>query len=371
MRLGQICWLLLFAAFLVPAVAPPPVRAHDQSFSYANVEWRRDRILVRLTVHRDDAAAVTGSVPPDALMEPDVLAKKAGRLSEFLLGGLRVLGDGQELAMEFEAAEPKPQDRAVTLSFRSRPLRRPVSRLTIECALFPAVPDHETFLTVTQGPRMASQGVLTASHPRAEAYREGLAGTFSAFATYLRTGIHHIFIGPDHILFLVGLLLLGGGLARVLKVATAFTLAHSITLAVAAVGWYSPPGWVVEPVIALGIVYVGAENLRSRPAGGDWRMRVAFCFGLVHGFGFAGVLREVGLPREAMGWALLAFNVGVEVGQALIVTAVLPVLGCIGGLWPRVAPRAIAACSWAIIVAGTFWFLERVIEPARLLSSRF
>jgi hydrogenase/urease accessory protein HupE len=362
--------LLLVIAAVLAGVAPRPACAHDQSFSHADVEWARDRISVVLTVHRDDAASVLGTISPETLMDRAVLNETARRLAEVLAARFRLEGDGDDLALRFQGAEAKPREHAVSLSFRTGTLDRPVTRLKIECGLLPAIADHETFLKVTQGRRLALQDVLTKDHARVEAYSDGPVGALAVFATFLRAGIHHIFIGPDHILFIVGLLLLGGGLARVLKVATAFTLAHSITLAVAALGWVTAPGWLVEPLIALSIVVVGVENIRSRPERRDWRTRAAFCFGLVHGFGFASVLHEVGLPRHAIGWSLLAFNLGVELGQAAIVMVVTPLVAALRAHWPCVAPRAVAACSWAIIAAGTFWFVERMIEPALRLTSR-
>ncbi len=360
----------LLAIAVLAGLAPRSASAHDQSFSHANVEWATDRIDVTLTVHRDDAASVLGTVSPEALMDHGVLNENAGRLADILAARFRLQGDGNDLALRFQAAEARPPEHAVSLSFETDRFDRPVSQLTVEFGLFPAIADHETFLKVTQGRRLALQDVLTTDHARAEIYSDGPAGALAVFLTFLRAGTHHIFIGPDHILFIVGLLLLGGGVGRVLKVATAFTFAHSITLAVAALGWFTAPGWLVEPLIALSIVYVGVENVRSRPGRRDWRTRAAFCFGLVHGFGFASVLHEVGLPRHAIGWSLLAFNLGVELGQAGIVVVVTPLVAALRKYWPRVAPRAIATCSWAIIAAGTFWFMERVIVPALRLGSR-
>src|SRR6185503_11468236 len=160
------------------------------------------------------------------------------------------------------------------------------------------------------------------------------AGAFAVLRAYVEQGVHHILIGPDHILFVIGLLLPGGGMVRLLKVVTAFTLAHSVTLALAALGVVNPPARLVEPLIALSIVWIGVENLRramrarpdAAPLGGDRRAAIAFGFGLVHGFGFAGVLAQFGLPKFALGWSLVGFNLGVEIGQAAIVLAVAPLL---------------------------------------------
>lgn len=170
----------------------------------------------------------------------------------------------------------------------------------------------------------------------------------------------HIFLGPDHLLFVIALLLLGGGLARLLEVVTAFTVAHSITLALATLGGVDPPARVIEPLIAVSIVMVGLDNLRAR-SGRDHRTRLAFGFGLIHGFGFAGVLREIGLPHDALGWSLFSFNAGVELGQACIVAAVAPLLALLSGRWPTLATRVVRYGSCAVVSAGAWWLGERLL----------
>jgi hypothetical protein len=169
-------------------------------------------------------------------------------------------------------------------------------------------------------------------------------------------------IGPDHILFLVGLLLLGGSWVALLKIVTAFTVGHSLNLSLAALNVVTPPATVIEPAIALSIVFVGADNL-VRGTGRDLRMWVALVFGLVHGFGFANVLREFGLPREALGWSLFSYNVGVEIGQLAIVLLVMSVLSAIRRRSATLRQRVAFAGSIVVIAAGTYWFVQRVFFP--------
>ena len=177
--------------------------------------------------------------------------------------------------------------------------------------------------------------------------------------TFLVQGVHHIAIGPDHILFIVGLVLAGGGARRLLRIATAFTLAHSLTLALATLGIANPPARLIEPLIALSIVWVGIENLLGRRR--DLRVAIAFGFGLVHGFGFAGVLREFGLPPGALAASLVSFNVGVEIAQAAIVLTLAPALGGLARWSPTGAPRLVRAGSLAVATAGGFWLVQRVL----------
>jgi hydrogenase/urease accessory protein HupE len=183
--------------------------------------------------------------------------------------------------------------------------------------------------------------------------------------TFIPSGIHHIVIGPDHIAFLIGLLLLGGGWRKLTLIVTAFTLGHSVTLSLAALDIVNPPAWLIEPAIALSIVVVGADNLLQRKEKGrDLRVWVAAAFGLVHGFGFANVLRELGLPQEALGWSLFSFNVGVELGQLAIVLVAASALALVRRRWPKADKWVVVGGSAAVIAAGGYWFVERVFWGA-------
>ena len=193
---------------------------------------------------------------------------------------------------------------------------------------------------------------------------EAPAGTGEVAWSYLVLGVEHILGGVDHLLFVLALLLIvRGGRAIVLTV-TAFTVAHSITLISATLGWVQVPGPPVEAIIALSIVFVAAEvvhGLQGRPgltARAPWV--VAFSFGLLHGFGFAGALAEVGLPQQAIPVALLMFNVGVEIGQLLFVGAALAAGALVAQLkWSRPAWTAYAL-PYAIGAVAMFWTIERI-----------
>ncbi len=184
--------------------------------------------------------------------------------------------------------------------------------------------------------------------------------TLIVIRQFVREGVHHIFIGPDHILFVVGLLLLGGTIKQLLKIVTAFTIAHSITLVLATLNIVTPPARLIEPAIALSIIFVGAHAILARGQTRDWRLLFAFGFGFIHGFGFANVLRAMELPRHALGWSLFSFNLGVEVGQACIVLAVAPALGFLAQKSATLSRRIVAAGSFAVIAAGAFWFTQRL-----------
>lgn len=174
--------------------------------------------------------------------------------------------------------------------------------------------------------------------------------------SFFPLGIEHILTGYDHLLFLIALMLRGGNFWSMLKIITAFTVAHSITLALAALDLVVLPGIFVESVIALSIAYVALENLLPRHAVSR-RWMVSFVFGLMHGFGFSSVLREIGLPKENLLLALLNFNLGVEVGQATIVLLAVPLLMRFRNRrWEK---HIVFAISATIFAAGVVLFVER------------
>jgi len=179
--------------------------------------------------------------------------------------------------------------------------------------------------------------------------------------SFFALGIEHILTGYDHLLFLFALMIGGGSAWSLVRIVTAFTLAHSMTLSAAALELVILPGRIVESAIALSIAYVAAENLFVGERGASKRWLVALVFGLVHGFGFSAVLTELGLPREGLAWSLLMFNLGVEAGQALVIVAAIPLL-----VWLKRSswrPRAVRAMSWGVLAIGLLLFAERAFLP--------
>jgi hypothetical protein len=186
-------------------------------------------------------------------------------------------------------------------------------------------------------------------------------GSSVSFGGMVRMGIEHILTGYDHLVFLFGLVLVGGRFRSLLKVVTAFTIAHSVTLGVAALGLWTPPPSLVEPAIALSIAYVGVENFFVKNAERRWRLTLPF--GLVHGFGFASALREIALPRAEVPMALVSFNLGVEIGQLMVLAAILPLLALLrrSSRFETVGVRGLSAATVAV---GTLWFVLRVVHAS-------
>lgn len=248
----------------------------------------------------------------------------------------------------------------------------PVQELSLDYRLFGDVnPMHRGLLKLEAGATTRS-AVLDPGATAPQRFVLAEAGAWQTLVTYVGQGVWHIWIGIDHILFLVALLLptvlwreagrwvaastFGAVFWDVLKVVTGFTLAHSITLTLATLGWVTLPSRPVESVIAASVALAAANNLW--PVIGGRRWMVAFLFGLVHGFGFAGALAELGLPQGALVWSLLGFNVGVELGQLAIVAVFLPVAFALRAT--RFYRQAVLIGGSALIVGvALWWFAER------------
>ncbi len=224
-------------------------------------------------------------------------------------------------------------------------------------------PGHTHLARVTVGGEVVER-IARSTAPTIEVAAN--PSVWSAAWRFLRLGVEHIFTGYDHIAFLLALLLLGGRFVDLVKIVTSFTIAHSVTLALAALGLLNPPSRWVEALIAVSIIAVAAENLwvlRGTPGASArvavalrHRWRITFAFGLVHGFGFASALQELRLPRSALVAGLVSFNLGVEVGQVSIVALAFPVLSWLRTLphfqprGPRLLSAAIAAFGLALLV---------------------
>ncbi len=282
-----------------------------------------------------------------ALVEQEIEVTADGaRCLPTLEGGGDVEGDGFGLSVAFACPAPP---RAIGVSMAV--LRR-------------LLPSHRHVIRVRSGAR-SEEAVLTAEDPRIDLALSDDASTSAApaarrppFWSAIRIGVEHIVTGWDHLLFLLALLLGTRGLRPIALAISAFTVAHSITLALAALDLFAPSARVIEPAIAASIAYVAFENV-GRP-GASHRWWLTFLFGLVHGFGFAGALRELALSRERLLPTLLGFNVGVEVGQLLVVGAIAPALAFAlrnqGG-----ETQPVRAASLAVGIVGVVVFVARVV----------
>jgi hydrogenase/urease accessory protein HupE len=337
-----------------------PAAAHPVPFSYIDVRVGPGALDVTIVAHIFDVAHDLGIEPVERLLEPSVLASRADAIITLLQNRFELRGDGRPLgAGAWSAPEALPERQSIQVRARFEAASGPFGMITVNASLFPYDPQHQTFLNFYERNAIASQAIISRGRSRVDYFGGTRRGVLAVVRKFVPAGVRHILIGPDHLLFLLGLLLLGGSMWRLLLVVTAFTVANSITLSLAALNIVTPPAGVVEPAIALSIVYVGADNLMVR-GGRDLRGWIAFAFGFIHGLGFASVVREMDLPARALGWSLFSFNVGVEIGQLLVVVAVASALALLRRRSEAAGRRLVLAGSVVVIAAGTFWFIQRV-----------
>jgi hydrogenase/urease accessory protein HupE len=346
-----------------------PAAAHPAPFSYLDLHLDASGLTGTLVVHDLDAAHDLGVANADSLLDPPTAARYRDRLVALLGPRLSLMLDGAPATITWGAIDVVPDRQSLRLAFTVSPSRP--GHVGIHAYVFPYDPIHQTFINIYEDSTLKLQAILDASHQDASYYSGSTQGRWAVVKTFVVSGIEHILIGPDHILFLIGLLLLGGTLSRLTLIVTSFTVGHSITLSLAALDLVSPPSRFIEPLIALTIVVVGADNLLvlrgtkgEAEKASDIRAWLAVAFGLIHGFGFAYVLKEFGLPQAALGWSLFAFNLGVEIGQLLIVGVVAGALLIVRRKSAALARQLALLGSITVIVAGVYWFVQRVFFPA-------
>ena len=344
--------LASLAIFGLTAGLPAALAHTGGSTGYASIIISGNTVRYSLTL--------SPSAVPAAVAE-DLVRARSGRVDDRLLGHLR---DKLALTDQGRPCEPahgfveaqRAEVESVTLVMDFA-CAATVRDLVIHDDLFDVLgPDHHTLAKV-ESPGVTRELAFATEAREARISLGASHETSGGAGSFLLLGVEHILTGYDHLLFLLALLLRGGRLVSLLKIITAFTLAHSVTLAVAVLGLVAIPDRLVESVIAASIVWVAMENLILREAPSQ-RWLVSFLFGLVHGFGFASALTPLKLPGWNLATALLGFNLGVEAGQALVVLFLLPLL-----VWMRGAtwePRAVRAASLGVAVVGLAWFVERL-----------
>lgn len=355
---------LITLSFLLALFLSGRVTGHSVPYSFLDLQIGQrngeGRVEARLVVHSVDLAGSLGLAEAE-LLEATRLEIQRRSITRLVESRLTIRFDRQPCLPQRLRLEPLADRQEVVLYFEYD-VGGPVGLVEVGGPFFSADPQHQTFVNLFLGETLLRQEVLTNSQPGFAYFTSTRQGVREVLRKFIPAGIHHIFIGPDHILFVIGLLLLGGSLRRLLLIVSAFTLAHSVTLTLAALDLLDIPAAIVEPAIALSIVYVGVDNLLVSRDGRDLRAWIAFFFGFIHGFGFAGVLREFGLPSQALGWSLLSFNLGVEIGQAVIVIITTLIIRAICRHRPGLQRPILIAGSILIIIAGAFWFITRTFN---------
>jgi hypothetical protein len=348
---------------LILLLMAPSASAHELGKVQVYATFQKDGTY-RIDIPIDDdhltpGDSGAGEVPIPGLTNP--VDRKAGRF-------LRALAEGASIAFDGEVVEPEVQ---VAPPDSEAPPSR-VATLRLEGP----IPGGARAFTWSQATNLGSYPLVLQNEGDETALWQWLEGTAASppfelaadvapptrweiIRQYLALGFTHILPkGLDHILFVLGLFLLSRRLKPLLLQVTAFTVAHTVTLAMTIYGVVSLPPSVVEPLIALSIVYVAVENLFTRELH-PWRVALVFAFGLLHGMGFAGVLSELGLPRSEFLPALIAFNVGVEAGQLTVIALAFLAVGLFRDrTWYRRAVVVPASCLIAAV--GLYWSVQRV-----------
>jgi hydrogenase/urease accessory protein HupE len=348
-------------------------QAHQINLTNARLAIGPDRTVeVEIAMKGSDADRVAGTRVFDditGLVRPAALTAAAAPIIAYVAEHTAVLGeDGVSCRPGAGSVAPDGDGVVVRMSWFCAAVADPLRyRSTV---LIDVSPDARQVVLIAAGPN-AAQDLLDASRTETPLTAARAPSLLQVIGRYIEAGIAHIFLGYDHIAFLTAVVLWARRFWPVVKVVTAFTIAHSITLSLAALDIVRIPSAVIEPAIAASIVYVAAENFLSRDV--DKRWRDAFGFGLIHGFGFASALQEFGLPRSALVPTLASFNMGVEIGQITIVSLVVPALLGMDRLLAsdrevvarpiRPAP-AVYVISAMIIVLGSYWFLARTVLTA-------
>ena len=348
-------------------------QAHQINLTNARLVVLADRTVdVEVAMKGSDADRAVGTkVFDDAtgLVQPAALAAASAPIAAYIETHTALLGeDGASCRPGAAKVAPDGDGVVVRVPWVCAGVADPLRyRSTV---LSDVSPDARQVVLIGAGPDPA-QDLLDASRTETALTAVPPPSLLQVIERYTMAGIEHIFLGYDHIAFLAAVVLWARRLWPVVKVVTAFTVAHSITLSLAAIDIVRIPSSIIEPAIAASIVYVAAENFLSRDIERRWRD--TFSFGLIHGFGFASALQEFGLPRSALVPALASFNIGVEIGQIAIVSLVVPVLLGMDRLLspsrraaaePTRPAFAVYVISALIIGLGSYWFLARTVLSA-------
>ena len=356
-RFGPTICLLLVLMILATASA----FAHDPGLSAAEVRLDGNKAVARLTFARGDIEIVA---PMDADRDGRVTQPEfemvEGRLESLAKESFALSVDGEEAS---PSAVAVGLDESGAVHFELEFTLPQGAKLSLRSLLIGKLPrGHRQFLALrdVKGDSLG-QRTLDASNNSLECDLAALPISQTrphAFWGFLPLGVEHILLGFDHLAFLFALLIAGGTLREAVKIISSFTVAHSITLSLATLDAVAIPASVVEPLIAASIIYVGLENVWRREIKRRWML--TFAFGLVHGFGFASALKELGAGAGVKAVApLLSFNLGVEIGQIAVAALVLPLTWKLRQ-WPQFVIRYVPACSILIALAGGYWLWDRL-----------
>lgn len=351
--------LVIVVAIVVGMMAP--VHGHQINMSYTSVAVSQDKLRVTVTFDEADLlAAFDLDVNGDGALWYGEMKNGAGPVFDYAEERTSITVDGELLVLNRVGPEPrldKSGSLLLDLKFET-PLSELPAAIDVQTAVFERLsPDHRNLVDVT-APDLEAQVAVLSRQVLKQHFVLREPGMMERIGQFTWWGVEHIFIGYDHIMFLLALIVIGGYLRGMIKIVSAFTVAHSITLILAALEILVLPSRLIESGIALSIAYVALENFWVKGAAHRWV--ITFFFGLVHGFGFANVLLDLGLPSQGLITCLLAFNVGVELGQVAIVAILFPLIYMVGRTQHR--QTMIRVVSAIVFLFGAGWLIERAFD---------
>lgn len=395
--------VLLLCALALAVGVPGLAHAHDRTHSYSTWRFQGAEVYVTVRLSELDTTHFEWGLYPAAVRDRE--------LAHYLLSHLQLFAGAEKCVVTAPPRNLHPGAGRLAVAWSLRCPESLSLRLRSD-VLFDIVPNHLHFVRIEGLGPSAQERVLTAAQRDwiLTAPAQGQEEPPSRFLDYVVLGIEHIATGYDHLAFVLALILVGSSFASLAKVVTSFTVAHSVTLAFSVLGWVRPQASAVEALIGFSIALVATENLwiyADRRWEGPWvlvfaagavavlsgfgvgnvplataagvalftagffglaqhvqrldslRWSVAFLFGLVHGFGFASVLTEAGLPPATLVYALAGFNLGVELGQIAVIATVWPALRWLRKAMPRMAQLVVEVGSAFVLAFGGYWFLLR------------
>ncbi len=343
--------------------------AHDPGLSNVEMKLEGNRLTAQTAYNYVDIeGAVLVDKDLDRTITKEEFEAAKSSLEQLAKASLEVSYDGKKIEpSEISVKVAKAEDGRETAFFSLVYAGIPSTELIVKSAIMEKLSrGHREYfkLTNAEGKTIAER-LLDSNNSSATISAGELSaalGNWHTFKQFIELGIEHILLGFDHLCFLIGLLLAAKNLSSVIKIITSFTIAHSITLALAALNIVTISPSFVEPMIAVSIIYVGLENVWRRGQEIQGRWLLTFAFGLIHGFGFASVLRELNIGASGSGLAipLVSFNLGVEIGQLAIATLFW------GAIWKIrkteiFKARLVPVCSILVALAGAYWLIERTL----------
>lgn len=342
------------------ALVAVTVFAHDPGLSSAKVEIKSRVVTVELTLAQSDVEFLfrtqTGRSEQGGGRDIELTRTQ---LLALAAEAIEVWTDGKRVAVVEDSLRvtEASDTNAVTLAASySDPVGK---KLTFRSTILTRLPrGHRQYLTVIKSQNGKQETMLDAEHDSIDVDTSTESSTATSLGRFIALGVEHIWTGYDHLAFLFAVLIIVSSVGAAVRLITSFTIAHSLTLALAVLGVVRLSPALVEPLIAASIVFVGIENLLHRGARHRWLL--TFGFGLIHGFGFAGALTELGIGRgTAIAIPLFGFNLGVELGQVAAAVLIVPMI-CKLRRYPVFSVRVAPACSLLIALAGIFWVVQRI-----------